>query len=65
MVGGDRCGVAVAAGSAQGCPVCGSATGEAVRAGIFDGSFWATLGEVVLPIPVTGAIMAVLYRILP
>ncbi len=57
-------GVAMVAGSAQGCPVCAGATGEAVRAGIFDGSFWPTLGAVLLPFPVAGALMAGFCRIL-
>ena len=51
--------------SARGCPVCDTAVGAAVRAGIFNAAFLPTLLEVVAPFAVLGPILYVLHRRLP
>lgn len=38
--------------AAPACPLCDSATGQQVRAGIFDNDFWSTLLVVISPFPV-------------
>lgn len=37
---------------ASACPICNTATGQQVRAGIFGNDFWSTLLVVVSPFPV-------------
>jgi len=54
--------VLAAAGDALACPVCNTGTGAAVRAGIFDGSFLATLASALAPFPVLLGIVAALHR---
>ena len=41
-----------AAETLQACPICDTETGQQVRAGIFDESFWGTLIAVIAPFPV-------------
>lgn len=50
------------ASAAAACPLCGSDTGEQVRAGIFGGDFAATLLAVLLPFPVLAAVVIVIHR---
>jgi hypothetical protein len=47
------------------CPFCDTPNGEAVRAGIFNETFLATLLEVASPIPVIGILIYALNRYLP
>ena len=37
---------------ASACPICNTATGQQVRAGIFGNDFWSTLLVVISPFPV-------------
>jgi hypothetical protein len=46
---------------AQACPVCNSATGAEVRAGILDGRFLQNLLLAGLPFPVIVALVAMIY----
>ena len=48
-------------GTALACPVCDSETGDAVRAGIFDGNFWSTLISLALPFPILLGIVAAVH----
>jgi hypothetical protein len=50
------------AGEALACPVCNTGTGDAVRAGIFDGSFVATLASALAPFPVLLGLVGALHR---
>ena len=54
--------VLLTASLAVACPLCESATGREVRAGIFDKHFAATLLAVLLPFPVLAAVVALIYR---
>ena len=49
------------AGIAYSCPLCHTATGEQVRAGIFNPSFGWNLLALVLPFPIFAGIVAWLY----
>gem|GEM_PF-4431620 len=55
----------LSAATGYGCTVCDSATGEAVRAGIFNDSFFITFLEVFAPFPVLGLALYVINRLLP
>lgn len=44
------------------CPFCNSPTGSEVRAGIFDGDFWATLLALSAPFALLGAALAIYSR---
>jgi hypothetical protein len=52
---------AVTPDAASACPVCDTATGALVRAGIFDDTFWVTLLQVTAPLPVLVALIARLH----
>jgi len=54
-----------ATSTGYGCTVCDTATGSAVRAGIFNGSFFITFIEVVSPFPVLGLALYLVDRCLP
>lgn len=43
------------------CPVCDSALGQEVRAGIFDGRFALTWLEVIAPFPILALILAAMH----
>ena len=43
------------------CPVCDTGTGEAVRAGIFDGNFAVNLIALLSPFPILIGIVAVIH----
>ncbi|HYC55784.1 MAG TPA: hypothetical protein VEL28_12695 [Candidatus Binatia bacterium] len=43
------------------CMVCDTPTGEAVRAGVFDGSFVLTAMATLSPLPVIAAIAAAIH----
>jgi len=47
------------------CPVCDSDTGVEVRAGLFNGEFAITAAKVVLPFPVTLALLGALAAAAP
>jgi hypothetical protein len=49
------------ASPAQACPLCDSATGTRVRAGIFDSSFGYNLLATLLPFPVLLGIIALIH----
>jgi hypothetical protein len=51
----------LSAGTALACPVCDTATGEAVRAGILD-DFALTLLATLAPFPILLAVVAGLHR---
>jgi hypothetical protein len=53
------------ASMAHACPVCDSEIATAVRAGIFNASFFPTLLEVVAPFPVVGLVIYAVSRYLP
>lgn len=55
----------LAAGSARACPLCDSATGERVRAGIFGADFGANLAFTILPFAVFLAVAALIHFGLP
>lgn len=46
------------AAGALACPVCASAAGDAVRAGLFDGEFARNLAAMLLPFAVTAGVVA-------
>ena len=50
---------------AHACTVCGSGTGERVRAGLFDGHFGWTLLMVALPFPVFAVVLGLLPWVIP
>ncbi|HEU0273704.1 MAG TPA: hypothetical protein VFQ83_04170 [Candidatus Udaeobacter sp.] len=50
---------------ASACAVCDSEIGIAVRAGLFNGSFFPTLLEVFAPFPVFGLAIYAISRYLP
>ena len=50
---------------AHACTVCGSGTGERVRAGLFDGHFGRTLMVVALPFPIFGVALRLLPWVIP
>ncbi len=54
-----------AASTGMACTVCDTATGTAVRAGIFNDSFLITFLEVVAPFPVLGLALYAINRYLP
>lgn len=54
-----------AASTGYGCTICDTAAGSAVRAGIFNGSFFITFIEVVSAFPVLGLALYVVDRCLP
>ena len=47
------------------CTVCNTDTGQAVRAGIFDGHFVANVLQLAAPFPIFLAIAALIYKGLP
>ena len=47
------------------CTVCDTATGTALRAGIFNDSFFITFLEVIAPFPVLGLVLFAINRYLP
>jgi hypothetical protein len=47
--------------AAIGCPVCDTATGDQVRAGILDENFGRTLLAVVLPFPILLGVVALIH----
>jgi hypothetical protein len=49
------------AAAAWGCPFCHSATGEQVRAGIFNANFTSNLIALLAPFPVFAAVVAWMY----
>jgi hypothetical protein len=59
------CALQAIAVPASGCTVCGSPSGAAVRAGIFNPSFTPTFLEVAAPIPALVIALYVVSRLLP
>jgi hypothetical protein len=56
--------VVAAVSEAAACPVCDTATGAAVRAGIFDQQFEVTLALVLLPLTVLAAVVSAVHAAL-
>lgn len=57
--------VGLASSVARACTVCGSNTGQQLRAGIFDGHFWRSLTLLSLPFPVFALVVAAIYFGMP
>jgi hypothetical protein len=51
--------------AADACPVCGTDVGQAVRAALFNQTFFPTLLEVVAAFPAIGLVLYAVHRWLP